>query len=211
VNYLTSKVFRFRISLEDIEPEIWREIDVPENYNFWELHVAIQDAMGWLDYHLHEFVPNKNGPTKGKRIGVQGFDDDDDNIIAGWDLPIKKYFSVVGNSIEYDYDFGDSWRHQVTLIGIFLEPMNAKYPVCYAGERACPPEDCGGISGYQHLLEVLNDPENDEYEDMIEWLKGHAKNYWPYKPDTFSAKRVKFSDPYKRWCLAFDQPYDESR
>lgn len=207
MNYSSSKIFRFKIALQGIEPEIWREIDVPEIYNFWELHVAIQDAMGWLDCHLHEFVPHKSGPTKGAHIGIPGFDENE-NIIAGWELPIKKYFSVVGNSIQYDYDFGDGWQHQVTLIGIFLEPMMTTYPVCYAGEGACPPEDCGGIHGYQNLLDILSDPENDEYEEMVEWLKGHAKKYWPYKADKFSVKRVKFSDPYQRWCIAFDQPYD---
>ena len=88
VNYSSSKIFRFKIALQGIEPEIWREIDVPEIYNFWELHVAIQDAMGWLDYHLHEFVPHKSGPTKGAHIGIPGFDENE-NIIAGWELPIK--------------------------------------------------------------------------------------------------------------------------
>ncbi|WP_193264547.1 plasmid pRiA4b ORF-3 family protein, partial [Vibrio navarrensis] len=63
------KILRFRVSLSGSEPEIWREIDVPDHFNFWELHVAIQDVMGWLDYHLHEFSPRKTGLTKGKRIG----------------------------------------------------------------------------------------------------------------------------------------------
>jgi hypothetical protein len=64
------KIFRFRVSLTGSEPEIWREIDVPDHYNFWELHVAIQDAMGWLDYHLHEFTPHKAGPTKGLNMAM---------------------------------------------------------------------------------------------------------------------------------------------
>ncbi len=190
-----------------IEPEIWREIDVPEGYNFWDLHVAIQDAMGWFDYHLHEFIPNKQGPTKGKPIGIPEYESDD-RLIADWKVPLKRYFTTLGDTIQYDYDFGNGWQHHVTLVGIFLQPAEIPYPVCYAGEGACPPEDCGGIHGYQNLLNVITDPDNEEYDETVEWLQGHVKNYWPYKPDKFSAKRIKFSDPYKRWCMAFDQPYD---
>ena len=199
----SQKVSRFRISLTEIEPEIWREIDVPSDYNFWELHVAIQDAMGWLDYHLHEFRPRKKSPTDGKRVGIPQPDFDDIEVIPGWEISIKKHFTTLGNTIDYTYDFGDSWEHEVTLIGMFLADENAKIPNCHAGERACPPEDCGSVPGYYNLLEVLSSPANDGYEEISHWLQNHAKKYWPYKPDYFSAKRTKFSDPYQRWCNAF--------
>ncbi|UTV30527.1 plasmid pRiA4b ORF-3 family protein [Photobacterium atrarenae] len=201
------KILRFRISLSGSEPEIWREIDVPDHYQFWELHVAIQDAMGWLDYHLFTFSPRKQGPTKGKPIGLPE-SEHDDSLIAAWDLPVKKYFTTLGNTIDYIYDFGDNWHHEVMLVGMFLAPMDSDYPQCLIGERACPPEDCGGMFGYQNLLEVLSDQEHEDYADMVEWLKGHAKNYWPYKPESFKCKKVKFTDPYLRWCKAFNQPYE---
>ncbi len=208
MSYTAKKIYRFRVALQDIEPRVWREIDVPADYNFWELHVAIQDAMGWLDYHLHEFRPNKKGPTQGKPIGIPAGEFEND-VVAGWEVSIKKYFTALGNSIGYEYDFGDGWTHNVILIGMFLADEQGSYPSCHDGERACPPEDCGGIYGYQDLLEILENPEHEEYEDMVEWLKGHGKKYWPFKPERFSAKRVKFDDAYKRWCVAFDQQYEE--
>ena len=201
------KIYRFRIALLGIEPQIWREIDVPENYSFWDLHVAIQNAMGWLDCHLHEFRLDKQASRGRWAIGIP----DDDEIIeydiaAGWEVPVKKYFTVLGHSMFYVYDFGDNWQHEVTLVGLLLPEHKQTYPRCYAGERACPPEDCGSIPGYYHLLEVLSSPDDEEYDDMATWLQGHAKNYWPYKPDKFSAKRVRFDDPDKRWRLAFEAP-----
>lgn len=208
MNYVFQKVYRFRIILLETEPAVWREIDVPADYNFWELHVAIQDAMGWLDYHLHEFQPAKKGPTQGKRIGIPD-EEFDDQVVAGWTVPIKKYFTTLGNAIGYAYDFGDGWLHEVRLMGMYLADAKADFPLCVAGERACPPEDCGGVYGYQYLLDILKNPQHEEYTQRVDWLKNHAKNYWPYKPDNFSAKRVKFDDPYKRWCIAFDQPYEE--
>ncbi len=200
------KVLRFRVSLSGSNPEIWREIDVPGHYNFWELHVAIQDAMGWLDYHLHEFAPRKAGPTRGKSIGLPE-SENDENIIAGWELSAKKYFSSLGNTIDYVYDFGDGWHHEITLIGMFLAPLDSIYPQCLDGKMACPPEDSGGLDGYQSVLEILSDQSHEEYVDTVEWLKNHAKNYWPYDQYAFSPKKVKFSDPYLRWCNLFNQPY----
>lgn len=201
------KILRFKISLSDSNPEIWREIDVPDHYNFWELHVAIQDAFGWLDYHLHEFTPRKNGPTNGKPIGILEAEHDD-RVVAGWEFSVKKYFTSLGNTIDYIYDFGDNWHHEVVLVGMFLAPLDSDFPQCVAGGRACPPEDCGGMNGYLDLLEVISNKKHEEYKGTVQWLKGHAKSYWPHKPESFDSKRVKFSDPYHRWCVAFNQPYE---
>ncbi|MGF1910031.1 plasmid pRiA4b ORF-3 family protein [Vibrio kasasachensis] len=200
------KILRFRVSLLGSEPEIWREIDVPDHYNFWELHVAIQDAMGWLDYHLHEFSPRKSGPTKGKSIGLPE-SECDESIVAGWEFSVKKYFTSLGNTIDYVYDFGDGWHHEITLIGMFLAHYDAVYPKCLDGQMTCPPEDCGGLYGYHNLLEVLSDENHGEYADTVEWLKNHVKSYWPYNSSEFKAHKIKFSDPYLRWCNAFGQPY----
>lgn len=203
---MQQKILRFRVSLLGSAPEIWREIDVPDYYNFWELHVTIQDAMGWLDYHLHEFHPRKAGPTKGKPIGIPE-SEHDENIVTEWEFSAKKYFTSLGNVIDYIYDFGDDWHHELTLVGIFLAPLDAAYPQCVDGKMACPPEDCGGIDGYQNLLEILSDESHEEYSDTVEWLKDHKNKYWPYNQHAFNPKKVKFSDPYLRWCNVFDQPY----
>ncbi len=176
-------VFRLRVSLRDIEPPIWRLIDVPGSYSFWDLHVAIQDAMGWLDYHLHLF---KSAPRKGPVVSIGIPDDElDDEILPAWEVPISRYLTSPGDALEYDYDFGDDWSHEIELLEILAKDRGTKYPLCIDGAGACPPEDCGGVPGYYELLEALADLDHAEHEDMVEWLKGHAKNYYPYDPDDF--------------------------
>ena len=201
----TSIVYQFRIELTEIEPTIWRVIQVPSEYTFGDLHVAIQDAMGWLDYHLHAFrvrMPHKKRDTE---IGIPDDESFDNDVRPGWQVPITEYFTEPGKSAIYDYDFGDSWSHCVLLEGILLKEKGAKYPLCIAGERACPPEDCGGVSGYYELLEILSNPNHSGYRDYIEWLKGHAKNYYPYEPSKFNPDEVEFWDPKRRWEMAFSQ------
>jgi hypothetical protein len=201
----TNIVYQFRIELREIEPTIWRVIQVPSEYSFWDLHVAIQDAMGWLDYHLHTFrfrMPHKRKDTE---IGIPDDEFSDHEVLPGWKIPIIRYFTEPGKSAIYNYDYGDNWLHYVLLEGILLKEKGVKYPLCIGGERACPPEDCGGVSGYYELLKILSDRDHPEYEDYIEWLKGHAKNYFPYEPNNFDPGKVAFWDPKKRWKIAFLQ------
>ena len=199
---LKNLIYQFRVELLDIEPAIWRRIQVPAEYSFWDLHVAIQDAMGWLDYHLHLFRMKKPRGRKVIAIGIPDQDFDKD-VLPGWRVPISEYFSEPGAAAEYTYDFGDDWHHRILLEGVLLREPSVAYPVCTAGERACPPEDCGSIPGYLRLLEVLSNPDDEEYDDMNAWLEGHAKNYFPYRPEHFDPAEVAFWDPAKRWKLAF--------
>ena len=105
-------VMRFRISLTGIEPEIWRVIDVPESYSFWDFHVAIQDAMGWLDYHLHSFIPLGSPGRIDSPIGIPD-EIMDNGTIAGWKVPLNRCFVNPGDILGYEYDFGDGWHHQI--------------------------------------------------------------------------------------------------
>jgi len=196
-------VYEFKVTLNGIQPPIWRRIQVPASYSFWALHVALQDAMGWLDYHLHVFEIRRPCKRKAVEIGIPDEDFDDHVILPGWEVPIAKHFTAPGSAAVYRYDFGDGWEHEVLLEGILLKEKGAKYPKCIAGERACPPEDCGGVPGYFNLLDILADPQHEEHEEMLAWLKGHAKNYYPYCPDEFDPGQVRFDDPEERWRLAF--------
>lgn len=196
-------VLQFHIELAEIEPIIWRCIQVPSKYSFWDLHVAIQDAMGWLDYHLHAFrikMPHKRKLTE---IGIPTDDYLDQQTTPGWEVPLTDYFQEIGSSALYLYDFGDEWHHNVLLEGVLLKDKKAKYPRCIRGERACPPEDCGGVSGYYDLIDILKNPKHTDYNGHIEWLKEHAKNYYPYDPNYFNPEEVEFWDPKKRWKMAF--------
>lgn len=195
-------IYQFRVELNGIEPTVWRQIEVPSNYSFWDFHIAIQDSMGWLDYHLHMFTLM---PARKRKPIIIGIPDDEyeDNTIAGWDIPITKYFCKPGDEASYEYDFGDGWNHKVILEGIYLQKDGDKYPKCIDGKRRCPPEDCGGIPGYYRLIEVLSNPEDEEYKNMVYWLSNHAINFHPYKPEIFDPKKVIFCNPKTRWKKAF--------
>jgi len=145
-------VFQFKITLQEIEPAIWRRIQVPSTYSFWDLHVAIQDAMGWLDYPLHSFESDKKSGRKQTVIGIPGEDYGDTRTITGWEMKITDRFLVPGQTMKYDYDFGDGWHHEILFEGILLADPSVQYPVCLTGMRACPPEDFGGIPGYYELI-----------------------------------------------------------
>lgn len=192
---------QFRIELMGVTPGIWRRIEVPSSYSFWDMHVAIQDSMGWLDYHLHEFCIEQGHDAKPISIGIlEG--EFDTEFLPGWEVPVSRYLGEPGDECLYMYDFGDGWEHRVVLEDIHPQQRGVKYPVCTDGERACPPEDCGGIGGYYTLLEILADTEHEEHESMVSWLNEHARNYWPYNPARFARNEVKFSNPKKRLKLA---------
>ncbi|MBA2291632.1 MAG: plasmid pRiA4b ORF-3 family protein [Gemmatimonadales bacterium] len=192
-------VLQFKVTLDEVNPLVWRRIEVPASYSFWDFHVAVQDAMGWFDSHLHLFrLPN---PESGEidEIGIPDEDvfEGDPVCLPGWQVQIAPYFGKIGASAVYEYDFGDDWIHEVQLEAITGRQPRVKYPRCLDGERACPPEDCGGPPGYARLLEIIADPTDEEYESMMEWLGGS------FDPEAFSPREVNFDNPKKRWRIAF--------
>jgi hypothetical protein len=188
------KVYQFKITLKGIRPPIWRRIQVPETYSFWDLHVAIQDSFGWMDYHLHNFEILNPRTGELEEIGIPndgGWGSVE--ILAGWKRKISRYFpGKTLNKAIYTYDFGDTWKHEVRLEKILPRDPNAKYPVCTGGRRACPPEDCGGIWGYEDLLAIIMDPEHEQHEEMVEWVGEH------FDPEDFDINEIHFDDPKDR-------------
>lgn len=195
-------IYQFKIELQHIEPSIWRRIEVPYDYTFWDLHVAIQDAMGWEDSHLHQFEIKLENSRAPGYIGIPMDDDFDDNpeliTRAGWEVPLSEIFTLPGVEVEYVYDFGDSWRHQILLESIHLAKSRARYPKCIDGQRACPPEDCGGAWGYQDIIKILADRKHPEYGETKEWVGR-------FNPERFDHQKVKFDDPHQRWEYAFEE------
>jgi hypothetical protein len=191
---MTAKqVLQMRVSLVGIVPVIWRRIQIPTTYSFWDLHVAIQDAMGWYDCHLHAFrVPDLRRET----LAVIGIPDDEfeagRRTLPGWKIPVEDYVHEVSPVAVYEYDFGDSWTHVVQLESRVLARKSVSYPVCLGGERKCPPEDCGGVGGYERLLEAIADPNHPEHDSLLEWVGGG------FDPDDFQASGVAFDDPKER-------------
>lgn len=195
----SERLFQFKITLNNSQPRIWRRIIIPANYTFFDLHIAIQDAMGWLDSHLHGFRIAQKGTARSINIQYPNHEADfgiEEDDLDERDEYIADYFGKTIKQCIYDYDFGDSWEHTVLFEKELLSEDKEIYPKCVAGENMCPPEDCGGVWGYKHLQDVLKDPKHDEYEDMVDWLCIEDGN--EFNPKDFDCKEVIFIDSKKR-------------
>ena len=188
MNSTFKNIYQFKLSMKGIIPQIWRRIQVPENYTFLDLHRAIRVAMSWEDYHLHEFEVRNPELGALEKIGTE--DEDHENFcelfVPEDEARISKYFTLENKDALYRYDFGDNWEVKIRLEKILSRKEGVKYPVCTAGKRAAVPEDSGGIWGYENMLEILKDPEHEEYEDTVEWLGED------FDPEYFDPKDVAF-------------------
>jgi len=171
-------LLQLRIELRYTAPMIWRRVLVPETITLVQLHAVIQESMEWSNSHLHEFE------IAGLRYGMTDSEWDVDPELINEER--KKLLKVLGDQKQFDYlyDFGDSWLHritlekrlpmieQITLDNIIpgIEPQ--RYAMCVDGENACPPEDVGGVPGYHKFLDVISNPDHEEYDEMIEWCGG---------------------------------------
>jgi hypothetical protein len=172
---------------------------VPETYSFWDLHVAIQNAMGWIDAHLHEFEMRN---PKSYQIDTIGIVTEEDDLYTrymrdGCKKKIARYFSEENRKAHYRYDFGDGWEHDIVLEKILPTVAGQKYPQILGGARLCPPEDCGGPPGYERLVMIMQNPKNPEYRKMLAWYGHH------YDPDSWSPTQVHFVDPKLHYQQVF--------
>jgi transcriptional regulator with XRE-family HTH domain len=180
------------VELRHVRPRVWRRIEVPADNTFYDLHVALQDAMGWADEHLHEFHVQARGRGAPLRIGLpsDGFPEDRD-LRRGWRVPIQAHLRRPKDTVTYLYDFGDGWEHRVRVVAV--KPHDGgRYPRCTAGAQACPPEDVGGPFGFAELLSAIRDPGHERHEEMLEWV-GES-----YDPGAFDPAAVRFGDPKAR-------------
>lgn len=154
-----------RISLDGIAPPIWRRVIVPASATLRRVHGIIQKSMGWTNSHLHMFEIDGRQLGRPDPDGTMYLEDD-----ARWRL--HEFLVTPGDTLAYEYDFGDSWRHTLLLEAI-LEPIEGTATArCIAGARACPPDDCGGAPGYQDFLEAILDPFHPEHRNLREWIGG---------------------------------------
>ena len=173
------QVYQLKVTLDGVKPPIWRRILVKEDINLLTLHEIIQGAMGWEDYHLHMFT-----------IAGQIFGDPEDNEFG--DLETKNESSYKLNQLglsekskfKYEYDFGDSWEHTILIENIIPTEKGVHYPTCLTGKRACPPEDVGGVWGYEYFLEAITDPNHKEHDEYIGWIGGS------FDPEEFDLAEV---------------------
>ncbi len=157
------QVHQLKITLKHSKPPIWRRVLVPSHFNLNKLHRVIQIAMGWEDYHLHQFT------IDGGYYGVPSREDwepvtDERRYSLGKVAPEEKHRFL------YEYDFGDGWEHEILVEKIFVPETALEHPVCLTGKRACPPEDVGGIWGYYEFLEAIKDPDHENHEEYLEWI-----------------------------------------
>ena len=158
---MAEKILQIKITLKGSKPPVWRRIQVSSGTLLPNLHKIIQTVMGWTNSHLHQF-------EDGKTIYSMPTEDDWTPGIDYSNLVIGKFLKKKGDTLVYEYDFGDGWEHILKLEEI---PDNGtEVPVFLAGKRACPPEDCGGVWGYSNLLEILANPDHEEYESSLEWV-----------------------------------------
>ena len=155
-------VISLKVTLRGTRPPIWRRLEVPSQISLELLHDAIQAAMGWDGFHLYAFK------TSGRRYGDPTMVDDVANdrrlTLAGViKSGVRRFF--------YTYDFGDDWEHEIVIERKKAAIDGLRYPTCVAGKMNCPPEDCGGVWGYQELLAALADPSSTKNEELLQWME----------------------------------------
>ena len=160
-------VYRFKITLKDAEPAIWRRIET-KDVTLESLHELIQTAMGWTNSHLHQFEIADTRYTD-PRFMMDDFDDFGAIDYSG--MRVSDLVSEHGAKLRlgYEYDFGDGWQHEVVLEKVTESEPGTRYPRCIAGERACPPEDVGGVYGFADYVEAITNPNHSEHDDFLEW------------------------------------------
>jgi Plasmid pRiA4b ORF-3-like protein len=146
-----SRSYQLKITLYGVaDPAVWRRVAVAGGATLEDLHNVIQGAMGWQNAHMHGFRAGR------RELAPR--------------TPLREALPRSGSHIHYEYDFGDGWEHEIRSEGFFQNEQGVTLPACLDGTGACPPEDCGGPWGYEHVKEVLLDPSNEEYEDALDWM-----------------------------------------
>ena len=157
----TDVIYQLKITLKHVRPPIWRRFLVESDMKFSDLHKVIQTVMGWTNTHLHAF-----------RIGSNTYAlPDKESMMRDVDsrkVRLNETIRSEGQKFLYEYDFGDGWEHTIVLEKIVPRDLKLKYPICLAGKRSCPPEDCGGPWGYGDLLKILKDPTDKQYDEYQE-------------------------------------------
>jgi Plasmid pRiA4b ORF-3-like protein. len=184
-------ILQLHVELLGVRPRVWRRIEVRSSRTFWDLHCAIQDAMGWKDCHLHQFTLSTGDQKLVVGIPDQEFPDDEE-VLAGWETRLADWHPGAPMQYQYWYDFGDDWLHTITLEKMSRAEPGMRYPRCTAGERRCPPEDVGGAHGYAEFLASLRSARTRRRQEVEAWIAE------PFDPEEFDAHAVRFSNPTTR-------------
>lgn len=156
-------IYQLKVSLKGCRPPIWRRLHVASTDSLENIHQVLQIAMGWYNEHLHQFVKGRT---------VYGIPDEafESDTMDEADFRLDQVLKAEKDTLLYEYDFGDGWLHEIVLEKILPFDTQAILPVCIKGVRACPPEDIGGVCGYDMFLDITADPSHPDYEAMLEWV-----------------------------------------
>ena len=177
----TGEVYQLKITLMETKPPIWRRIQVPD-CTLGALHEVIQTVMGWTQGHMHQFIINN------EYYGEAVFGEMEPDLKMKDEVGIRLSQIIKGVKKQvrflYEYDFGDGWQHEILFEKTVEAEPKGKYPRCLEGERACPPEDVGGVWGYVDFLEAIGNPKHEQHREMKEWVGGK------FDPEKFSVDAV---------------------
>ena len=169
------EVYVVKVTLLGTSPPIWRRILVPREITLQHLHLTLQSVMGWTNSHLHQFVVQRqriSDPRSRVRTKVANENG----------TRLGELIWTVGARLLYEYDFGDGWQHELLLEEVLLGDESFQQ-ICVAGERCCPPEDCGGPQGFAELLKAMADANHPDHKDVCAWLGDFA-------PESFSKEQI---------------------
>ena len=169
-------LYELKVELRDIDPPVWRMLQVPGRISLHDLHLVLQTAMVWRNYHLYMFHA---GPKRYSEANSEWGLEIQDSVRT----TLEEVVSEENRSFLYEYDMGDGWMHEITLQRV-LSARGRERPRCTGGARACPPEDCGGVGGYEDFLKAISDPKHEEHFAMLKWAGGK------FDPEEFDAEVV---------------------
>ena len=159
----SESVYELKVTLLHSRPPIWRRLQVESDATLERIHLVLQIVMGWTDSHMHGFRVPEAGQRGARRrfLPIEDADEETTRLADVLRRPKDRFV--------YDYDFGDGWEHEVVLEAIVSRSAGARYPHLLAGRRACPPDDVGGIPGYNRFLLAIGDPNHPDHDEMVEW------------------------------------------
>ena len=190
-------IYQLKVTLIDSKPPIWRRVLVEDTTTLSKLHTVLQTVMGWTDSHLHHFI-----------IDDEFYGEPDDDEFSDIETKNEKRYHLnqfverKGFKFIYEYDFGDSWEHTILVEAILPAEKDAYYPRCIEGKRACPPEDVGGMWGYEDFLKIIANPKDPEYDEMMEWIGS-------FDPERFNLDHVNEGLRHPRRARMDDQDFYE--
>lgn len=177
----TFNTLQLKVTLLETNPLVWREIWLPATHSFYQLHLAVQAAFGWENSHLFQFC--KNGMSDEYSIGIPN---DDFVVTDARKVKLNKMIRKPGDRLTYIYDFGDHWEHQIDLEAVTNN--EAHIALCVNGAAECPPENVGGIGGYERMLEELGSGTREERKQYRDWLGLSANQKW--NPEYYNQREV---------------------